>query len=184
MIEASDASRGNARKKTNNRYIFYRYYCIAAIVLWNGVVVRIFIKGPLPLEFLVFGAFVFPALFMILNLAVFKFPYSIFGPLERSTEPNENVVYESRATWGKIGWFHGTMPFFSYVLYPSGLEIAILGIGKAFLRFDYVEELQSGFLRGYKIVHNSPEIRSPIYLPSKKWLNVFQQEYEKFKTKR
>jgi len=175
---------GRSKEKTDRRYIFYRYYCVVVVVLWIGV--NAFIKS-LPIhEFLLLSLvivpFVVPAIFMVLNLGAFKFQYSVFGPLERSLTPKETASYISRGTSGAIGWIRGSMPFFSYWIYPSGMGISVLGAGKAFLSFNCVDDVQQEYLRGHRIIHHSPEIRSPISLPSEKLFSAFQEQYEKFRT--
>jgi hypothetical protein len=118
---------------------------------------------------------------MILNLCAFKFPYSIFGNLERTPSPKKLGVYSVRSNWGQIGWMYASGPFIFYDLYPSGLAISVWSIGKAFLPFQFVEEVKKNIIMGYRIIHHSPEIRSPIVFADKEMFEALQNEYNKFK---
>jgi len=77
-------------------------------------------------------------------------------------------VLTKRGSWGKISWFHASIPFFSWSVYRSGVGISIFGVGKVFIPADNIIDMASGFFKGYKLRHNSPELRNPVTLPSKK----------------
>jgi len=108
---------------------------------------------------------------MVMSLFVFAFEFSIFGPLERSPFPNEKPVLKENGTWGQIGLFRGTFPFFSWHVFPSGLGISIFGIGKVFIPAEQIkglsEETGLKFFKGrYILKHSSPELLNPVYLPN------------------
>jgi len=71
--------------KKHKRYLFYRVYCILVIIVTNIIGLGDYIielyQDFFFSELLIF-AFVLPAMLMIANLVVFRFPYSIFGELE------------------------------------------------------------------------------------------------------
>jgi|GEM_PF-2616008 len=173
--------------KPNTNYIFYRAYCLTVVVLWNIVGFTVFMKTaetrePAPIAFLLLIPFAIVAIFMIFSLGAFRLPYSIFGHLLRTQAPTDKIILSVNNTWGKIAWFNATMPLFSYNLHSSGLELVIKFIGKAFLPLRFVDRLESGFFKGYKVYHNSPEIRSPITLPNKKLFEEFNNQFKRYRT--
>ena len=108
---------------------------------------------------------------MVMSVFVFRMEYSVLGDLERIPFPNEEPIAKFANTWGRIGSFRGTVPFFSWYIYPSGLGISIWGIGRVFVPADCIESLNEDSdslfsASRYEIIHNSPEVNSPIYLPS------------------
>lgn len=156
--------------KMHKNYIFYRLYGILAILVWNAACLweftRGFPHGPPKYIFMVLPIML-PAMFMGFNLSVFPLKFSVFGPYERTSFPNEPSIIEKRASSGRISWFHASIPFFTWIVFPSGLGIKIFGVGSGFIPVEQMTQLQQKFLQGYELKHNSAEIRSPIVLPSK-----------------
>ena len=137
-----------------------------AVVAWNWVGIQGFLSGGPPgISMLVLVPVVVPALFMCFNLAAFPFRYSVFGPLVRSKAPDINPLKSFQGSWGRIGWCHASVPFVKYAIYSEGLAISIRGVGAAFLPMTLIESCESGFLRGNRLGHRSPEIRNPISVP-------------------
>ena len=158
-----------ARLKAGKKYVFCRVYCLIAVVAWNFFGIFGASKTPpYVMVFLmpVFMVIIVPAIFMVINWGVFPWQYSTFGQYERTSLPQGPPIFENGGSWGKIALVHASMPFFTWSVYPSGLGISILGIGKVFLPIEQITELKSGFL-GCKLRHTSPELRNPVTLPKK-----------------
>lgn len=164
--------------KTHKRYIVYRAYCIVMVIVWNAIGLWEFTEGiskktaPQYIPLLI--PFMLPALFMVFSWAVFPWDYSIFGRYERTPFPSGEPILKYRSSWGKISWFHASIPFFTWSVYTSGLCIAIFGVGKVFIPVENIVELKSGFIRGYKLRHNCPELRNPVTLPNKRVFEAIQ----------
>jgi hypothetical protein len=164
------------RLKQHRRYIFYRIY---TLVVWGGgsiwIIYSLFsvannqglsiIQGiGFAILFPCFGA----AVIMIMSIFVFPFDFSIFGHLERTHFPSEKPILEVGGTWGMVGIFRGTIPFFSWLVFPSGLGISILGMGKVFIPAAQIRGLSKTkglyfFTKRYKLEHSSPELYGPVY---------------------
>ncbi len=171
------------KQKSTQGYIYTRIYCLITVVIWNVGGVYLFTNDS-DIEFLFvicMMPFVIPAIFMIFNLGAFKYPFSVFGPYERSKPPKSKPAYSVSGLWGKVGWTNGSVPFFSYKVFPSGLLVSIFGMGEGFLDFAHIRRIESGFIRGKKVYHESPEIRSPIALPTEKLFKAVNTEYEKYR---
>ena len=115
--------------KKHRRYLFYRIYCIIVIIVWNVVGLYDFSnespENYFSTEILILILFVIPAMFMIFNLMVFRFPYSIFGKLERRKHHTRNYYDSSTLTGGSINLFWASFPFFSWYLYSDGIGFYI-----------------------------------------------------------
>ena len=166
------------KPKTHRRYLLYRLY-IPVVYIWFMVWLVTWIAAfadagpPSALQTTAFGI-LFPcfagAVLMILNLGAFPFEYSILGRFERTNFPNERPILVRTGSWGEIGSFRATVPFFGWYVYTSGLGISILGFGRVFIPLEYIDALSErggSFLTGrrYELVHSSPEVRGPIYIP-------------------
>ncbi len=169
------------RLKHHKRYLFYRIYtpvvwvsfCIFVIFWWISVATN---KEPSASQMIAFGI-LFPcfgaAVFMIMNLFVFPPEFGIFGTLERDHFPSEQPILKITGSWGIVGLLRATTPFFSWRVYPSGLGISILGIGKVFVPKQQIKRLSkqkglSFFTARYKLLHNSPELYNPVYFGDSK----------------
>jgi hypothetical protein len=169
------------KRKKNKNYIIFRIY---APVIWVCVLIwGIFWlisaardSEPNSVQLITFGI-LFPLfgidIFMLMSIFVFPFEFSIFGHLERTHFPDEKPTLKKTGTWGAIGiLFRATVPFFSWYVFPSGLGISILGMGKAFIPAENIKELKDikgmGIFTGrYMLTHNSSELHGPVYLPDK-----------------
>lgn len=164
------------RLKQHKLYLLYRIYCVGAIIAWNATALLWglsqaatprdtpnYLSEALP--FLLMIPIILPALFMACNLAVFPFEFSVFGPYERTPFPNEVPILKQSWLGGRVSWFSGGAPIFTWVIYASGIGISILGIGKVFIPVDCIVELRPGLI-GYTLRHNSPELRNPVTLPT------------------
>jgi hypothetical protein len=165
--------------KDNRNFIFYRAYCLITAVVWTVVGFWQFaqaVSKQQPPDIMLFLIpFVIPAIFMVFSWAIFPWDYSIFGRYKRKSFPNEEPIYTKSASWGKIAWFHASIPFFSWRVYRLGLGISVFGVGKVFIPVSNIEDLESGFIKGYKLRHNSPELRNPVTLPNKKIFEAVQE---------
>ena len=170
--------------KKHKRYLFYRIYCIIVTIVWNVVGLYEFsiktTKEFFSTEILILIPFVIPAMLMIANLVVFRFPYSIFGELERTNQPTNKQITSSTLTGGSIGWFWASFPFFSWYLHKDGIRFFIIGVGRGFVHFKDIEDLKVGFILGYTVNHKSNEVRSPIVLSSKKFFDRVKSQYERY----
>ncbi len=156
--------------KPHMRYIFYRVYAITALLLWNAIgiwEITTMGEGSEPRYLFLLIPFFMPALVMVFNLFAFPFRYSIFGRCKRRGLPNETRVLKQGFSWGRIGWLSATVPFFTWYVFPSGLGVSVLAVGRAFVPVGQMIRLSSGFFSGYKLWHTSPEVRSPIRLPNR-----------------
>ena len=153
--------------KSHRLYWFYRLYCVAAIVGWNAAGFWDFAHEFKPPTYMPSMVPIFlPALFMVFNWSVFPFKFSVFGVYKRTPFPEGEPLLRVSGSWGKIGWFRATVPFFTWSVYASGVGISILGVGKVFIPVECITELRSGRWWGRcKLLHDSPEVRSPVALP-------------------
>ncbi len=113
---------------------------------------------------------------MIIAFSVFAFPikYSLFGTRKRTLFPEEAPIKEERHTWGRVGFFYASIPFFRWTVFPSGLGIVAIGIGRAFIPIKEIVTLRTCSSGGYELLHSSPELRNPVILPSKRIFESLQ----------
>jgi hypothetical protein len=175
------------RVKSHKRYIFYRIYAPTVWVIgliWGifWIITAVNNQQPSTIQIVVF-ALLFPCfgidVFMILSLFVFPFDYSIFGRFERTPFPDEEPVLKKTKSWGQIGLFRATIPFFNWYVYPSGLGISILGIGKVVIPAESITEFNRkgglGFWgTPYEVLHKCQELHDPIYLPNSELFEQLQ----------
>jgi hypothetical protein len=107
-----------------------------------------------------------PALFMAFNLMAFSWSYSAFGPLRRTAEPTAEPLEVASATSGQVGLLTATAPFFSWRLYSDGIAFTSRGVDTGFVPLSLVTRTKPRLFGGYSVWHSSPEIRSPLGLPS------------------
>jgi hypothetical protein len=160
------------RRKPHKRYLFYRAYCLAAMLAWNatgllGLFGQLEFQRCLTHLMLAMVPLFLPALFMAMSLAVFPFRFSIFGAYERTPLPAERPTYRRSLSHGGVWWFRASVPFVTWTVFPSGLGISILGIGTAFLPAEQITELKQG-LFSRVLRHTSPELRNPVYMPGRR----------------
>jgi hypothetical protein len=118
------------------------------------------------LSFLLIFLVMLPVPFMLGNLVMFPFEFSIFGPYERTPFPKEKPILKQSWSWGGVSWFYITLPIIIWRVYASGIGISILGVSKVFIPVGNIVQLQSNFIRGYKLWHSSPDLRNPVTLPN------------------
>jgi len=98
---------------------------------------------------------------MLTPLKWFKFNYTIFGRYYRTPAP-EYEEPQKFSDWEAVFW--QLAQWETFLVYPSGLEFRVLGIGKGFVPLGTIVRLgKSGW--GYGVVHSSPEIRNPLFVP-------------------
>jgi hypothetical protein len=172
------------QKKSHRRYVYYRFYVAAVFI--GAIIFGIFWfisaaanREPSFGQVIGFGL-LFPcfavAVFMLMNIFVFPFEYSILGNLEKTPFPSEQPLMKVTSTWGQIGAFRATMPFFNWYVFRSGLGISILGIGKVFIPIEQIKSLNETrnfaiWGSPYEVTHISQEVNAPIYLPER---NIFE----------
>jgi len=118
---------------------------------------------------------VLPAIFLVFNLMAFKFPFSVFGPLQRTPFPPDQPLQSARATGGAIGLLRASAPFFSWHIFRQGLGFSSFGIGKGFIPTQYIQRTQKRWFGGFTVWHVSPEVRSPLVIPSASLHQALQQ---------
>ena len=154
-----------ANRKRHRRYLFYRAYCVTVAVAWNVAGFVLLTEDPhAGLVFFILVPVVIPAIFMLSNLMAFRFPFSVFGPLERTPAPPEPPLQQIRETWGAINFLLAAFPWCAWKLYQGGIAFSVFGIGTGYVPFDEFVQVEASRL-GPTIRHNSPEVRSPLHLP-------------------
>jgi hypothetical protein len=174
--------------KKNKRYILYRIYAPliwVCFLVWGifWLITAASDSEPSGIQMICSGV-LFPlfaiAVLLFMSILVFPFEYSIFGNLERTHFPDEQPILKITGSYGAIGTsFRGTVPFFNWYVFPSGLGISILGFGKVFVPSELIKELKAPkeiriSSYRYTIIHNSPELHSPVYLPDKRVFEALQ----------
>ena len=110
------------------------------------------------------------AFLMVETVAAFRFEYSCFGRYKRTPWPTEKPVLVVKTVHGGVGFAGGyiTASVWMWSLFPSGLGIRIPYCGRAFVPIDAIQEVRrpSGGFRA-TLIHNSPELRNPVSIPSK-----------------
>ena len=161
--------------KSHDRYLYYRVYFVAAVLLGNAASLWIMHnKQPIQYQFFIFP-FTLPAMVMLCNLAIFPWKYSIFGTNERTPFPNEQPVFKQAISSVSIGWFsvRGLSLFTMYV-FDSGLGMSFLGGAKVFIPKEDISSVKKEWLCGYQLKHNSPELRNPVSFFSKEVFEKIQ----------
>ena len=152
--------------KATRSYIGYRAFCVVGVLTWWAVCILDGLSGEQTHYSLWALPVALPAIFLVFNLMAFRFPYSIFGRLERTSAPSEEPIAIARASSGQVGLLTATSPFFTWRLYRSGISFAVLGVGSGFVSISQITRTKKRFFGGCAVWHSSPEIRSPIAIPS------------------
>jgi hypothetical protein len=146
---------------------FYRLYCLGIVSFWNIIAIfPIVTKTKLRQELYYFFPLLIPAIFLIFSLGIFKFPYSAFGKLRRTQ--GSGYVVESESSSGEIGYFRARGPFINWTLYVDGIGFNAIGVSSGFVPFPLVSNIEQNRFGRCTIVHNSPEVRSPLIISSQK----------------
>jgi hypothetical protein len=179
-----DYAPSTAVKQGKARFLLIAYVIIVAVV-WNiccmiymltfiPEFVRVaqghapgapaFMIPPWPIIGLV--PFVMPCVFWTASLLLFPARYSAFGPLLRTPMPSGPPIASSAFSAGRIGFFGGTAPFFSWQLFADGIGLTFHPGARAFVPFAAITSIQDGSMGGKRIVHTWPEVRGPIHIPA------------------
>lgn len=154
--------------KSKKRY-FLILYCLIITFVWPIGLLCIVLKGQfqyINLYILVMAPQALIVTLMLFSLAISPFKYSVFGPYKRRPFPNEKPLLE-KSTSGRISLMSVYGPLIKFVVFPSGLGMSILSIGKVFIPTHYFVQVDAHFVGSYKLEHNSPEVRSPIIFYNK-----------------
>lgn len=166
------------RAKSGKQYNFYRIYVVTAMLAWNVVcfweLARAGTGPPVFIWFLV--PIMIPAIFMCFNLAAFKFDYSIFGTLERTTAANDPILEEVRYKGGGIAWLSSTAPFLTWRVHANGLSFHMFGVGGGYVDYAQVKRIDSHSSSACKVSHSSSEVRSPLFIYDKKICATLSQQ--------
>lgn len=162
--------------KSHKWWLFCRIYAPLGMAPWLLFSEALIYRAP---DWPFFGfyallAFVLAAisLLMLNTLVVFRFDYGWFGRYKRTPWPPEEPILVEKTASGSVGvldpgW---TRPgVYVWALYPSGLGIRVPSTGKGFISLDAIQEVRRpswGFRT--TLIHNSPEVRSRISIPSKR----------------
>ena len=164
-----------SRKKNHRRYVVYRVVWLAMLGYWiaAGLIDDHYDLWGDALQSVFF--LLFPLIFAVFNVAVFRFPYSIFGALEKSREPNDRPIASNPISWGGVGWLSATIPFVSWRAYSEGLAFTIIGVGRGFITMESITRIRRPlYLIGWAVEHNSPEIRTPVFTPGGRVLKTIR----------
>jgi hypothetical protein len=107
-----------------------------------------------------------PAMDALLSPLAFPLPYSAFGKLKRTPLPTSGCVDVFTLSWGRIGSLISQMGFMTWWVYPTGVGIRSLGMGKVFLPSSAVVSLEYQGKRRCVISHTHHELRSPVVCPA------------------
>jgi hypothetical protein len=165
-------------KKPRWSYLFFRCYCLAVLVFWNGYGLYELFTDRLEPSFTYLELLVIPAILLCFNLLAFPFRYSVFGAFKRTPWPDEPPLCSRRSTYGRVCLMSATVPFFNWHAFPSGLGFSIVGVGKGFIPYSHITGIKepSFFSAGFKLTHTWPEVRSPVVLSSKKVVEVAREK--------
>ncbi len=166
---------GHPQNKVRWHYILATAYFAFATVCWlgalywgfsvmnNGGSLREWTGNVLPVIFVL----VVPAMFLGFSAFAFPIGYSVFGSHNRTPFPDEVPIRDEKYTWGRLGFFYGSIPLYRWIVFPTGLGVSVFGIGRAFVHVGQIVRLQPHASGWYELHHSSPELRNPIILPSK-----------------
>jgi len=96
----------------------------------------------------------------VFNLSVYPWKYSLFGRYERTRMPEGPPLY----SYG----LPKTFPIFRWYIYSSGLGIKLPLAGRLFIKAEDMELPRRSSSGVYVLEHRSPEVRSPLIIPSRK----------------
>jgi len=97
-----------ARRELGKKHLWYRAYAAVVLLAWNAFGLWAWGREGREQYVLFLLPFMIPALFMVFNLMAFRFPYSVFGTLERTPPPSEPILESVSSTSGMIGLLHAT----------------------------------------------------------------------------
>jgi hypothetical protein len=117
------------------------------------------------------------ALTMLYTAKAFRVDYSCFGRYERVPWPAQKPLLVEETSFGRVGLAIGrTASPWKWSLFASGLGIRIPYCGRAFIPLDAIQEVRRpswGFRA--TLIHNSPELRNPISIPSNDIVEAIRQ---------
>lgn len=96
---------------------------------------------------------------LFFSLFLFKFKYSPFGRLKRTSFPVNGHIIRDFKSSGRIGFFPVLHFFSKYTIFENGLGINLFWIIKIFIPKDNILNIS-----GNKLYHNLPEIYNPIVI--------------------
>lgn len=165
----------------NKNYLIFRVvFIVFTLLLYSSYILNMVWQDyeiAEPLNTWIVALVLPPYVFMFFNLLVFKFNYGIFGRFKRTSIPAEAPLIKDIHSYGVAGFLSASVPFFTWSVYPSGLGINILLIGRGFIPIEKIIKVQKInviLCDLYRIKHNSPEIRNPVIMPSKKLFDTLQ----------
>lgn len=168
--------------KSHKWWLFYRIYAPLGMPAWFifSAVMRL---GGVWVFYPLLG-FVLSIIsfFMIGTLAAFRFDHTCFGRYKRTPWPTETPILLLKTVHGRVGlagcWYI-TIGVWMWSLFPSGLGVRIPYCGRGFVRLDAIQEVRRpswGFRA--TLIHDSPELRNPISIPSKEIVEAIRRLLE------
>ena len=148
--------------------MFYRVFCVVTIAAWNGVGLYSLSHDRSPAPMLWLLPVLVPALFLSFSLGAFRFPFSAFGRYVRTPLPTSQPLVIDRRSSGIVGHMSATVPFVSWFLFAEGIGFSVLGVGDGFIPLHLIRRTADRTFYGFTVWHDSPEVRSPVVLPSKR----------------
>lgn len=103
-----------------------------------------------------------PMVSMTLTLGAFPVDYSAFGKFNRSPLPAEMAL--KVFAWGGVLIGTGMNAPGTLIVYPSGLGLKLILVGKVFLPRNSIDALERTRWWGVALHHHWPEIRTPVYI--------------------
>jgi hypothetical protein len=171
-------------RKPNRRYLFYRAFCATTLAAWLAVgIYTIFafmyygfeepaVYGMFVLVGLV--PFLVPAIILFDNLTVFKFPFSVFGPFQRTPFPEGEPLLSVSS--GGVEGLLSDGAHFTWHVFPEGIGFnGSSGVGEGFIPVGYIRRTEKRLLGGVTVWHDSPEVRSPLIITSTAVRQILQE---------
>lgn len=155
--------------KSHKWWVFCRIYAPLGMAAWFATGIFSFSGTHWMLYALISFPFAVIGFLMLFTLAAFRFDYSCFGRYKRTPWPGEDPILVEKTPGGQVGLVWGWQASaFVWMVCPSGLAIRIPFCGKAFIPLDAIQEVRHRKDRfRATLIHKSPEVRSPISIPSK-----------------
>jgi hypothetical protein len=150
-------------RKPRWSYLFFRCYCLAVLLFWNGYGLYELLTDRLEPSFTYLEPLVIPAILLCLNLLAFPFKYSVFGAFKRTPWPDEPPLCSRRSSEGRIFLMRGG---FKWYAFSSGLGFRIFGFVKGFIPYCHINSVRKRS-RWCVLDHSWPEVRRTVWISDK-----------------
>jgi hypothetical protein len=152
------------RRKPHRRYLAYRALAVVSLVGWNALGFSLLWSqaGQPPVLLLAGVPLLLVGLALVFSWAAFPWPYSVFGPLERTPFPDEPATCTAVPMSTQIGLLRFGGPFVTFTVMPSGVGLCMTGGARVFVPAASITAVTASTLE-----HTCPEVRSPIRFRSR-----------------